>query len=241
MSNLKLDILAIGVHPDDVELGCSGTILKEISLGKEVGLLDLTQGELGTRGSAEIRLKEAEVAAKILGVKVRDNLAMQDAFFENNKSNQLKITSILRKYKPDIVLANAIEDRHPDHGRASKLISDACFYSGLRKVKTQLNGKEQEAWRPKVVYHYIQDRRIAPNFIVDVSQFAEQKIEAIKAYKSQFYNPDSNEPESPISSANFFNYIKGRMADTGRYIGVDYAEGFTVERPIAAKSLDDIY
>lgn len=237
---MKLDILAIGVHPDDVELGCSGTLLKSIEQGKKVGILDLTQGELGTRGSGELRLKEANNAAKIQGIEIRENLGMADGFFENNKLHQIQIIEILRKYQPDIVLANAISDRHPDHGRAGQLISEACFYSGLRKIETVYNGENQLAWRPKFVYHYIQDRYIEPDFVIDISEFVDKKLQAIMAFSSQFFNPDSKEPESPISSENFIKHIKGRWSNYGRMIHVDYAEGFTTERPIGIKDLNDL-
>ncbi len=236
----KLDILAIGVHPDDVELGCSGTLLKSIAQGKNVGILDLTQGELGTRGSGELRLIEAKNAAKIQGIEVRENLGMADGFFENNKEHQIKIIEILRKYQPDIVLANAFKDRHPDHGRAGKLISEACFYSGLRKIETNYKGESQKSWRPKFIYHYIQDRYIEPDFVLDISDFVDKKLEAIMAFSSQFYNPESKEPESPISSENFIENIKGRWSNFGRIINVDYAEGFTVERPIGVNDLNDL-
>ncbi|MGM8361782.1 bacillithiol biosynthesis deacetylase BshB1 [Flavobacterium sp. ARAG 55.4] len=237
---MKLDILAFGAHPDDVELGCAGTILKEISLGKKVGIVDLTRGELGTRGSAEIRDQEANAAAKILGVSVRENLGMRDGFFINDEKHQLEIIKMIRKYQPDIVLCNAIEDRHIDHGKGSKLVSDACFLSGLMKIETALEGKQQKAWRPKVVYHYIQWKNIEPDFVVDISGFTEKKIEAILAYHSQFYDPDSTEPESPITSKNFFESLNYRSRDLGRLSGLDYAEGFTVERCLAVNSLGDL-
>ena len=237
---MKLDILAIGAHPDDVELGCGATIAKEISLGKKVGILDLTRGELGTRGSAEIRDKESEDAAKILGVEVRENIAIADSFFENSKENQLKIIEVIRKYKPEIVLCNAIDDRHIDHPKGSKLTSDACFLSGLRKIKTNVDGKNQEAWRPKFVYHYIQWKNIEPDFVVDVSGFVEKKLEAVLAYKSQFFDPNSKEPTSPISSKNFLDSITYRAQDLGRLIGVDFAEGFTSERYVAVENLSKL-
>ena len=237
---MKLDILAFGAHPDDVELGCGATIAKEISLGKKVGIVDLTRGELGTRGSAEIRDKEAKKAAKILKVAVRENLNFSDGFFINNKEHQLKIIEMLRKYQPDIVLCNAIDDRHIDHGRGSKLVSDACFLSGLRKVETNLNGSSQTAWRPKLVYHYIQWKNITPDFVVDVSGFMNTKLEAVKAYSSQFYDPNSKEPVSPITSENFIDSIKYRAQDLGRLVGTDFAEGFTTERYLAIKKLDDL-
>jgi bacillithiol biosynthesis deacetylase BshB1 len=238
---MKLDILAIGVHPDDVELSCSGTILKHISLGKKVGILDLTKGELGTRGNAELRMKEAAKAAKILGVSVRDNLGMKDGFFQNDPVHQMEVIRKIREYQPEIVLCNAIEDRHPDHGRSAKLVSEACFYSGLVKIETLEKGKKQKAWRPKAVYHYIQDRYIKPDFVIDITDFFPKKMEAIKAFASQFYNEKSKEPETPISSRFFLAHIESRMRDLGRNIGVEFAEGFTTERFIGAKNLFDLF
>ena len=235
---MKLDILAIGAHPDDVELGCAATLAKEISLGKKVGILDLTRGELGTRGSAEIRDKEAGKAAKILGVEVRENLAFSDGFFVNDQKHQLEVIKMLRKYQPDIVLCNAIDDRHIDHGKGSKLVSDACFLSGLRRIETELDGKQQTHWRPKHVYHYIQWKNFPPDFVVDVSGFIDKKMEAVQAYSSQFYDPNSKEPVSPITSKNFLDSIDFRARDLGRLIGTDHAEGFTVERFVAVDSLD---
>lgn len=237
---MKLDILAFGAHPDDVELGCSGTILKEIALGKKVGIIDLTRGELGTRGSAEIRDQEANAAAKILGVSIRENLEMADGFFSNDEKHQREIIKMIRKYQPEIVLCNAIDDRHIDHGKGSKLVSDACFLSGLMKIETELEGEQQQSWRPKLVYHYIQWKNIEPDFVVDITGFTAKKIEAILAYGSQFYDKDSNEPESPITSKNFFESLNYRSQDLGRLIGVDYAEGFTVERCLAVNSLGDL-
>ena len=237
---MKLDILAFGAHPDDVELGCSGTILKEISLGKSVGIIDLTRGELGTRGSAEIRDQEANAAAKILGVSVRENLGMRDGFFVNDEKHQLEIIKMIRKYKPEIVLCNAIDDRHIDHGKGSKLVSDACFLSGLMKIETELKREKQTAWRPKVVYHYIQWKNIEPDFVVDITGFTDKKIESILAYRSQFYDPNSEEPESPITSKNFFESLNYRSRDLGRLVGLEYAEGFTVERYLAVNSLGDL-
>lgn len=236
----KLDILAIGAHPDDVELSAAGTILKSISQGKKVGILDLTRGELGTRGSGELRLIEAEKSSKILGISVRENVDLGDCFFQNDKENQVAIAKIIRKYRPEIVLANAVKDRHPDHARASKLISDACFYSGLMKIETIMDGKSQERWRPKAVYHYIQDHYIIPDFVVDVSDFVDQKFEAIKAFSSQFHDPNSKEPESPITAANLFDFLRGRMANMGRYIGADYAEGYTIERPMGVEDITSL-
>ena len=237
---MKLDILAFGAHPDDVELGCAGTILKEISLGKTVGIIDLTRGELGTRGSAEIRDQEAAAAAKILGVSVRENLNMRDGFFVNDEKHQLEIIKMIRKYKPEIVLCNAIDDRHIDHGKGSKLVSDACFLSGLMKIETVVDGEKQTAWRPKLVYHYIQWKNIEPDFVVDITGFTEKKIESILAYGSQFYDANSKEPITPITSKNFLESLNYRSQDLGRLVGVDYAEGFTVERYLAVNSLGDL-
>jgi len=237
---MKLDILAFGSHPDDVELGCGGTIAKEISLGKKVGIIDLTRGELGTRGSVEIRNQESAAAAKILGVSVRENLDMRDGFFVNDEAHQLEIIKMLRKYQPEIVICNAIDDRHIDHGKGSQLVSDACFLSGLMKIETEINGVKQEAWRPKLVYHYIQWKNITPDFVVDITGFNEKRVEAILAYSSQFYNPNSNEPETLIASKNFLESLNYRAQDLGRLIGTDYAEGFTVERYLAVNSLNDL-
>ena len=237
---MKLDILAFGAHPDDVELGCAGTILKEISLGKTVGIVDLTRGELGTRGSAEIRDQEANAAAKILGVLVRENLEMRDGFFVNDEKHQLEVIKMIRKYRPEIVLCNAIDDRHIDHAKGSKLVSDACFLSGLRKIETSIDGVNQDAWRPKLVYHYMQWKNLVPDFVVDITGFTDKKIESIIAYRSQFYDANSKEPESPISSKNFFESLNYRSQDLGRLVGVDHAEGFTVERYLAVNSLGDL-
>lgn len=237
---MKLDILAFGAHPDDVELGCSGTIAKEVSLGKKVGIIDLTRGELGTRGSVEIRNSESAKASEILGVSVRENLDMRDGFFINDEAHQLKIIQMLRKYRPEIVLCNAIADRHIDHGKGSKLVSDACFLSGLVKIETELNGEKQQVWRPKVVYHYIQWQNIEPDFVVDISGFLDKKMESVLAYGSQFYDPNSNEPVTPIASKNFLDSVKYRAEDFGRLVGVEYAEGFTTERYLAVNSLADL-
>jgi len=237
---MKLDILAIGAHPDDVELGCGATVAKSIAQGKKVGILDLTRGELGTRGSAEIRDNESAEAAKILGVSIRKNLAFADGFFINDKKHQIEIIKIIRKYKPKIVLCNAVDDRHIDHLKGSKLVSDACFLSGLIKIETELDGQIQEVWRPKHVYHYIQWKNIEPDFVVDVGDFINRKLESVKAYNSQFYNPNSKEPASPITSKNFLDSIVYRAQDLGRLIGTDYAEGFTTERYVAVESFDDL-
>ena len=237
---MKLDILAFGAHPDDIELGCGATIAKEVSLGKKVGIVDLTQGELGTRGSAELRMIEANNAAKILGVSVRENVGFADGFFTNDKKHQLEIIKMIRKYQPDIVLCNAIDDRHIDHGKGSKLVSDACFLSGLVKIETELDGKQQDKWRPKRVYHYIQWKNIEPDFVIDVTGFINKKQAAVLAYSSQFYDPNSKEPESPITSKTFIESINYRARDLGRLIGVEYAEGFTSERYVAAENLSKL-
>ena len=237
---MKLDILAFGAHPDDVELGCAGTILKEISLGKKVGIVDLTRGELGTRGSAEIRDQEANAAAKILGVVARENLEMRDGFFVNDEKHQLEIIRMLRKYQPEIVLCNAIYDRHIDHGKGSKLVSDACFLSGLMKIETELDGEQQTAWRPKLVYHYIQWKNIEPDFVMDISGFLDKKIEACLAYKTQFYDPTSTEPMTPIATKDFLESLTYRAQDLGRLSGVEYAEGFTTEKLLAFKNFEGI-
>lgn len=237
---MKLDILAVGAHPDDVELSCSGTIAKEVSRGKKVGILDLTRGELGTRGTAEIRDKEANDAAKILGVEVRENLEFSDAFFENNTAHQLEIIKMIRKYRPEVILCNAVEDRHIDHGKAAKLVSDACFLSGLRKIETILDGENQEAWRPKHVFHYIQWKNLKPDFVVDISGFLDKKLESVLAYRSQFFDENSKEPETPISSSNFLDSITYRAQDMGRLINTEHAEGYNVERHVAVDSIFDL-
>lgn len=234
---IKLDILAFGAHPDDVELGCSGTIAKEVANGKKVGIIDLTQGELGTRGTAETRKEEATEGARILGVEIRENLKFADGFFVNDQAHQLEIIKVLRKYRPDIVLCNAVDDRHIDHGRGSKLVSDACFLSGLRKIETEHEGIKQEAWRPKWVYHYIQWKNIEPDFAVDITGFIDKKIASVMAYKTQFFDPTSKEPSTPISDQNFLDSVTYRARDLGRLIGVDFAEGFTTERIPAVDSL----
>ena len=237
---MKLDILAFGAHPDDVELGCSGTLAKEISLGKKIGIVDLTRGELGTRGSVVIRNEEARKAAEVLGITVRENLDMRDGFFVNDEKHQLEVIKMIRKYRPEIVICNAIDDRHIDHGKGSKLVSDACFLSGLRRIETTVDGKLQEPWRPKTVYHYIQWKNIEPDFVVDISAFIKIKTAAILAYSSQFYDPNSNEPETPIATKTFLESIHYRSQDLGRLVGVEYAEGFTVERYLAVNSLSDL-
>ena len=237
---MKLDILAFGAHPDDVELSCSATIAKEISLGKKVGVVDLTRGELGTRGSAEIRKLEASKAADILGLEVRENLGFADGFFVNDKEHQLEVIKMIRKYQPEIVLCNAIDDRHIDHGKGSKLVSDACFLSGLQKIETELDCVSQDKWRPKQVYHYIQWKNIEPDFVVDVSGFMYKKIASVMAYSSQFYDPASSEPQTPISSKNFTDSIEYRARDLGRLTGVEYAEGFNTLRIPIINNISDL-
>ena len=236
---MKLDILAFSAHPDDVEISCGGTIIKQIQLGNTVGIIDLTQGELGTRGTAETRLTESVEASSILGLSARENLKMKDGFFEISEENKLKIVYAIRKYQPDIVLANSIYDRHPDHGRGSKLVSDACFLAGLPKVKTFDGEEPQPAWRPKTIYHYIQDYYIKPDFIVDISDVLEDKINCIKAYKTQFWSPESSEPKTPISGIDFFDFIKARSREFGRLINAEFGEGFTIEKPLKIKDLKD--
>ncbi|BFP42886.1 bacillithiol biosynthesis deacetylase BshB1 [Flavobacteriaceae bacterium GF1] len=239
---MKLDILVFGAHPDDAELGAGGTIAKEVAAGKKVGIVDLTRGELGTRGTPEIRDKEAAKAGEILGISIRENLEFADGFFVNDRPHRLEVIRMIRKYRPEIVLCNAIDDRHIDHARGAKLVSDACFLSGLVKIDTKMtgSGEWQEPWRPKAVYHYIQWKNLEPDFVLDVSRFIEKKQEAILAYSSQFFDPKSDEPETPISSKNFLDSVNYRARDLGRLVGVDYAEGFTTERYVAVKSLDDL-
>ncbi|MEO6347646.1 MAG: bacillithiol biosynthesis deacetylase BshB1 [Aquaticitalea sp.] len=237
---MKLDILAIGSHPDDVELGCSATLAKEIHQGKKVGIIDLTRGELGTRGTAQTREKEAKAAADILGVVVRENMEFADGFFINDQEHQMALIKKIRKYQPEIILCNAIHDRHIDHGKGSQLVSDSCFLSGLMKIETEAYGKKQHQWRPKQVYHYIQWKHIEPDFVVDVSGFMDQKMKSVLAYQTQFYNPKSNLPETPISSKNFTDSVDYRARDFGRIIGVEHGEGFTAERYVGVGSIFDL-
>lgn len=237
---MKLDILVFGAHPDDAELGAGGTIAKEIAKSKKVGIVDLTRGELGTRGTAEIRDAESRAAADILGVAVRENLKFRDGFFTNDETHQLEVIKMIRKYQPEIVLCNAVDDRHIDHGKGSKLVSDACFLSGLVKISTTIENESQLPWRPKVVYHYIQWKNLTPDFVVDVSDYMDIKVKSILAYGSQFHDANSKEPETPISSKTFIESVKYRAQDLGRLVGTDYAEGFTVERVIAVDSLDNL-
>lgn len=235
---MKLDLLAFGVHPDDVELSCAGVLLVEKKNGKKTGIIDLTEGELGTRGTAQTRKQEAAEAAMILGVDIRDNLGMADGFFQNDETHQRKIITALREYQPEIVLCNAPEDRHPDHGRSSRLAGDAAFLSGLMKISTELNGKPQTAWRPKYVFNYIQDRMLQPDFVIDISEVFDQKIEAIKAYKTQFHTGEMQGPETYISTPDFLDSVVYRHKWFGKMIGVKYAEGFISEKKIGLKNFD---
>ncbi|AZI67196.1 bacillithiol biosynthesis deacetylase BshB1 [Kaistella daneshvariae] len=237
---MKVDILAIGAHPDDVELGCGGTLAKLIAEGKSVAVVDLTQGELGTRGTNITRAAEAAEASKILGISARENLKFPDGFILNTQEYQLEIVKKIRKYQPEIVFANAIEDRHPDHAKAAKLVSDACFLAGLVKIETESEGEKQTQWRPKHVFHYIQWKNIEPDFVVDISAFMAKKIEACLAYKTQFYDPKSTEPVTPIATKDFLESLTYRAQDLGRLSGVDFAEGFTTEKLLAFKNFDGI-
>ncbi len=239
---MKLDLLAFGIHPDDIELSCAGTLLVEKNNGKKVGIIDLSQGELGTRGTAETRKEEAENSAKILGIDVRENLGMADGFFKNDEENQKKIIKVLRKYRPEIILCNAVEDRHPDHGRSAVLVNDAAFLSGLKKIITFENNenKQQEPWKPKYVFNYIQDTYINPDFVIDISEVFDKKIEAIEAFSTQFYNGNTNdtEPQTYVSSPEFLESIINRAKMFGKMIGVKYAEGFVSKKMIGIKSFD---
>jgi len=238
---MKLNILAFAAHPDDIELACSGTLAKHAEMGESIGIIDLTQGEMGTRGTPEQRLKEATASADILGLKIRENLSFDDAFFKNDLAHQTEIVKKIRQYQPDIILANAISDRHPDHARASELVSESVFLAGLKKFETiDNNGNAQEAYRPNKVYHYIQSLPITPDFVVDVSDQWEKKMKSIKAFDSQFYKADSEEPETYISSPRFMKMIEARAMEFGQIIGVDYAEGFTVERYLGVKDLNGL-
>ena len=235
---MKLDILAFGAHPDDIELSCAGTLMMEKLNGKKVGIVDLTRGELGTRGNAETRIKEAADAARILGIDIRENLSLADGFF-NNEIHQKIIIAAIRKYQPEVVICNAPEDRHPDHGRSATLVSDAAFLSGLKKIKKTENNSLQKEWRPKYVFHFIQDRYLTPNFVFDISAVMDKKIEAIKAYKTQFFNPESNETDATyISSPEFLDSIIYRAKMLGKMIGVGYAEGFISKKMIGINNFD---
>ena len=238
---MKLDILVLAAHPDDAEISCAGTIARHVAMGHKVGIVDFTKGELGTRGTVEIRAAEAAAAAKVLGISVRDNLGLRDGFFENDATHQLAVIRTIRKYQPSIVLANAVYDRHIDHGRGASLAYDACFLSGLVRIETlDENGSKQAPWRPGVVYHYIQSLYIEPDFIVDVSDYWDIKIEALKAFKSQFYDPQNSETETYISRPGFIKMIEARASDWGYAIGSKYGEGFTTRRYLGVNSLFDL-
>jgi len=238
---MKLDVLAIGAHPDDVELGCSGTLISEVKRGKKVGIVDLTQGELGTRGTIETRYAEAADAARIMGIAVRDNLKMRDGFFTNDEAHQMELIRVLRTYRPEVVIGNILEDRHPDHGKAGWLIYDACFLSGLRQIKTvDAAGNEQEKWRPKMLLHYIQDRFYEPDIIIDISDVWEERMDAIKAYKTQFHDPSSKEPQTYLSNPEFIEALSARARLLGKRIGVKYAEGFISKKSIGIRNLDSL-
>eukprot|EP01136_Pigoraptor_vietnamica_P031430 Opistho-1_new@91998 len=234
---MKLDLLVFAVHPDDAELGCSGTILKHIALGKKVGIVDFTRGELGTRGTVATRNQEAADSAKIMGLHARENLDFRDGFFQNDEAHQLELIKMVRKYQPEIILTNAQHDRHPDHGRACDLANDAIFLAGLRKIKTTLDGKAQEAYRPRLVLQYIQDRYITPDIIIDVSDFWEQKIAAIKAFKTQFNSPGDDEPQTYISTPAFLESVIARARELGKNIGAEYGEGFTSTKLLGVENL----
>jgi len=241
---MKLDILAIGVHPDDIELSASGTLLKHIEMGYKVGLLDLTRGELGSRGTAKSRDKEAKNAAKKMGALVRENAKLPDGFIDHSKATMLKIIPFIRKYQPDIILANALDDRHPDHGRAAKITADACFLSGLLKIKTKYKGKAQKKWRPKVIYHYIQDQQLIPDFVVDITPYQQQKIDLILTFKTQFFQGNSkeykDEVKTPISGEDFINFMNAKGRVFGRSINAEYAEGFNISRIPGVNNLFDL-
>ncbi|GAA4395511.1 bacillithiol biosynthesis deacetylase BshB1 [Nibrella viscosa] len=239
---MKVDVLAIAAHPDDTEMSCGGTILSLIAQGKTIAAVDLTQGELGTRGTPKIRLQEAAEASKILKLAARENLGFRDGFFRNDEDHQMALLPIIRHYRPDIVLTNTVDDRHPDHGRAAELVYDACFYAGLRRIQTTgRDGRPQEAWRPKFIYHFIQDRSLKPSFVVDISEYWEDKLASIRAYRSQFYDPNSHEPESYISSKDFWDFLEARAREFGHQIGVKFGEGYISRRMLGVRNLFDLY
>lgn len=237
---MKLDILAIAAHPDDVELSCAGTLMVHAQQGQKVGIVDLTRGELGTRGTPEGRVMEAQDACKLMGLEIRENLGLADGFFQNTREDQLAVIRVIRKFKPEIVLANAIDDRHPDHGRAARLIADSCFMAGLRKIETSDNGQPQEAWRPKQVFHFLQDRFHQPDFVVDITPVIEKKMEAIKCFKTQFLADKDHEPQTYISSPEFFDSVLYRAKMLGKMVGVAYAEGYTSAKMLGVRNLMDL-
>jgi bacillithiol biosynthesis deacetylase BshB1 len=237
----KLDLLVIAAHPDDAELGCGGTIARLVQEGRKVGIVDLTQGELGTRGTPELRIQEATEAGNILGIHARENLGLRDGRFENSEQDQIAVIRSIRKYRPDIVITNAPEDRHPDHGRAARLVADSCFYSGLRKILTDYNGLDQEAWKPKALFHFVQSQTLPIDFVIDISAQWQVKIKSIKAYKSQFFDPQSKEPETYISSPDFLRMVEARAIEHGHAVGKSYGEGFIRSRVMGINSLFDLY
>lgn len=237
---IKLDILAFGAHPDDIEIGAGGTLISSVEKGYKVGVVDMTHGELGSRGSGGLRLEEADASAKWMGLSVRSNLGLQDGFFQENEESLRQVIEKIREYRPEIVLCNAPSDRHPDHGRASALVERACFLSGLRKIETSINGEAQEHWRPKAVYKYIQDYFLHPDFVYDVSALWEKKITALKCFSSQFYSSDSKEPKTPISGEEFFDFLKGRAMEMGRPCGFLFAEGFVTSRCLGVTDLKSL-
>ncbi len=234
---MKLDILVLAAHPDDAELCAAGTIAAHVNMGRKVGIVDLTRGELGTRGNADIRQKEAEAAAQAMGLSVRENLGFDDGFFKNDRDHQLEIIKVIRKFQPNIVLANAVADRHPDHGRASQLCKEAFFLSGLPKIETNVDGENLEAWRPNRMYHYIQSSYLNPDFVVDITDYWDVKMKAIECFASQFYDPQSDEPSTFISSQNFMKLVESRAIEFGVVIGKTYGEGFTVDRTMGVTDL----
>jgi len=238
---MKLHLLAIAAHPDDAELGCSGTLAKHIALGHKVGIVDLTQGELGTRGTAEIRMQEAAAAASVLGLHARENLKLRDGRFQTDGEDQLAVIRAVRKYRPDIVITNAPEDRHPDHGRAARLVADACFYAGLNRIVTTMEGEEQQAWRPKNLFHFVQSQSLPVDFVVDITEYWDVKLRSIKAYRSQFYDPNSKEPETYISTSNFMRMVESRAIEHGHAIGANYGEGFIRSRVQGVRALTDLF
>ena len=234
---MKLDILAFGAHPDDVEISSGATLLKYAKEGKSIGIIDLTEGELGTRGSIEKRYEESKKAASFIGLKIRENLNMGDGLIAQTEENKLKIIECIRKYQPELILANSIQDRHPDHAKGAKLVAEASYLSGLRKIETKIDGIPQEAFRAKMLLHYVQDYYLTPDVILDVSETGKEKIELVKCYDSQFYDPSSKEPKTPISGEEFFDYLEGRMLSLGRELGVKYGEAYTIDRTLGIKDL----
>ena len=237
---MKLDVLVFAAHPDDAELSCGGTILSLVASGKKVGIVDLTEGEMGTRGSVSLRYKEAVAAGRILGISIRENLAFDDVFFQNDRAHQIKVIEVIRKYKPEMILCNAIKDRHPDHSKASQLVVQANFMAGLRKTETSIDKKAQEAWRADLVYHYIQTDWIKPDVVVDVSNFWTKKMEAVRAFKSQFFDPEGDESNTLISSPEFMDMLDARGIELGLSIRVKYGEGFTVDRNVGVSDLSSL-